>query len=221
MSSEIHHAHSIFESQIAEKYRQEGFEIIIEPKIKDLPFDIGTYRPDIIAKKSADEGYIIEVKVSATNTSVDRYREIADTVSQHPGWRFLLITGDDVPLDSQDKDDNLLTWHQMIQRQSQAERLIILEEMEGAFLSLWAVLEAALRRHAKQVSIPVERFPTSSLIKHLYSQGELSMEQFDAATALQSIRNRFVHGYQTLDLDISTKQLKRLVDELLLLWSPK
>ena len=48
-------------------------------------------------------------------------------------------------------------------------------ETEAAFLSLWGVLEAALRRRALQMSIPIERFPTLSLINQLYSQGELSL----------------------------------------------
>jgi hypothetical protein len=86
-------------------------------------------------------------------------------------------------------------------------------------LSLWVILEAALRRQAKQVSIPIERFPTSSLINHLYSQGELSIEQFDKAKALQVIRNRFIHGYQTPSLIEYTKQLQELVNELLELWA--
>jgi hypothetical protein len=34
-------------------------------------------------------------------------------------------------------------------------------------LSLWGIIEALLRRRAEEVSIPIERFPTVSLIKHI------------------------------------------------------
>jgi hypothetical protein len=210
---------SAIASKVVDKYRKQGYEIIFAPRGKDLPFDLGSYHPDLIVRKSPNEGYIIELKRSAIETPIDRYREIAETVSQHNGWSFLLVTGEDVPPDEQEKDDNLLSWEQMRQHQIQVERLLSIGETEGAFLSLWRILEAALRQQAKKVSIPIERFPTLSLINHLYSQGELSMEQFDKAKSLQAIRGRFIHGYQTPKIVESTKQLQELVRELLELWA--
>lgn len=219
MTSNSKRVHSVLGSKVADKYRAQGFEVVLEPQNAELPFDLGTYRPDLIAKKSPNEGYIIEVKSSVSRIPIDRYREIAEIVAQHVGWRFLLVTGEDVSLSEQATDgDGLLTWEQMLQRQIQAERLLSLGEAEGAFLSLWGILEAALRRQANKMSIPIERFPTLSLINHLYSQGELSIEQFDKVKALQAIRNRFVHGYQTPNLVEPTKQLQELVNELIALW---
>lgn len=215
MTSKTERDYRVLESKIAEKYKTQGFEVVLQPKKEDLPFDLGTYRPDLIAKKTPNECYIIEVKGSTSLTSIDRYREIAEIVAQHAGWSFLLVTGDDIYLSEKEKDNNgLLTLEQMHQRQAQAQRLLSLGEFEGAFLSLWGVLEAALRRQAIKVSIPIERFPTLSLVNHLYSQGELSIEQLDKVKALQAIRNRFVHGYQTPNLNEPTKQLQELVKEL-------
>lgn len=208
---------SILGSKMAEKYKMQGFEVIIEPRIEELPFDLGGYRPDLIVKKPHNEGHIIEIKSAVARMPIDRYREIAEIVSQHIGWSFLLVTGEDVPSGNGD----LLSWEQMRQRQIQAKQLLSLGESEGAFLSLWMVLEAAMRQQAKQVSIPIERFPTLSLINHLYSQGELSIEQFDRVKLLQTVRNRFVHGYQTPNLSEPTKQLQELVNELLALWAPQ
>jgi uncharacterized protein YutE (UPF0331/DUF86 family) len=56
------------------------------------------------------------------------------------------------------------------------------------------------------------------LVNHLYSQGELSIEQFDEAKALQSIRNRLVHGYQTPDIAEPAKQLQQLASDLIAAW---
>ena len=211
---------SALESRVVEKYKKQGYEVISGPQAKDIPFDLGSYHPDLIVKKSPKEGFIIELKNSVIKMPIDHYREIAEIVSQHDGWRFLLVTGDDVSLGEQEKsDDGLLSWEQMRQRKIQAEHLLSIGEAEGAFLSFWVILEAALRQQAKQVSIPIERFPTPSLINHLYSQGELSIEQFDKAKALQTIRDRFIHGYQTPNLIEHTKQLQELVNELLELWA--
>lgn len=210
-----------FVSKVAQKYRQDGYDVVMAPKPNELPFDLGVYSPDLLVKKSDKEGYIVEVKNSVNRIPVDHYREIAETVSQHNGWRFLLITGEDAIQANQSKKEHLLSWEQIVSRAEQGERLLHLGEVEGAFSSLWAALEALLRNQAQQLSIPIERFPTLSLIKHLYSQGELSIEQYDTTMALFSVRNQFVHGYQTPGLPDATKQLAELVRELLGLWQPQ
>lgn len=205
-------------AKIAEKYRLKGFEVVIEPSKSLIPFDLGNYYPDLIARKSPDEGYIIELKNSTSRISVDRYREIAEIVAQHHGWRFLLITGDDISLEDAKGNDELLTWEQMLHRKEQAQRFLAIGEVEVAFLYLWGILEAAMRQQAKQVAIPIERFPANSLINHLYSQGELSMEQFDKARGIQTVRNRIAHGYQSPDLTEPANQLLELVNELIAMW---
>lgn len=207
-----------FVSKIAQKYRQDGYAVVREPKPDEMPFDLGVYRPDLLVKKSDKEGYIIEVKKSVNRIPVDHYREIAETVSQHHGWRFLLITDEDAVQTNHGKTEHLLSWEQIVSRKEQGKHLLALGEVEGAFLSLWGALEALLRNQAVRLSIPIERFPTLSLIKHLYSQGELSIEQYDIAMALFSVRNQFMHGYQTPDLVDSSEQLSKLLHELIDLW---
>jgi hypothetical protein len=49
---------------IAEKYRLQGSEVVIEPSKSLMPFDLGNYCPDLIARKGSDAGYIIELKNS-------------------------------------------------------------------------------------------------------------------------------------------------------------
>jgi hypothetical protein len=36
---------------LADKYVSEGFQVLIEPTMDQLPFDLGNYQPDIIATK--------------------------------------------------------------------------------------------------------------------------------------------------------------------------
>lgn len=203
---------------IVEKYKLQGFEVVIDPSKSLIPFDLGNYCPDLIARKGLDEGYIIELKNSIAKISVDRYREIAEIVAQHHGWRFLLITGEDISSGEPQDDIELLTWEQMLQRQEQAQRFLAIGEVEVAFWYLWGILEAAMRRQARQVAIPIERFPANSLINHLYSQGELSMEQFDQVRVIQTIRDRLTHGYQLPNLEEPTKQLQVVVNELITIW---
>jgi len=220
MTSDARLTGSILETKIAEKYQAQGYKVTLHPRKSELPFDLGNYRPDMIIEKSPQEHYIIEVKSSVAQMPIDRYREIAELVAQHAGWSFLLVTEEDVSQRAETKDEGqLLSWEQIYQRQKQAERLMSLGEVEGAFISFWGTLEAVLRRQAKKMSIPIERLPTLSLINHLYSQGELSMEQFDRTKELQAIRNRFIHGYQAPNLSEPTKQLQELVSDLIALWN--
>ena len=214
-------SHNSVESSIAEKYRKKGFEVITNPQSKDLLFELGTYRPDLVVRKSKNKGYIIEVKTASAQISVGRYQEIASIISQQTGWRFLLITGDDAVSNSQDGiEGNLLKWGQIYQRKGQADRLISSGESEGAFLSLWVLFEALMRKRAEQIFLPIERIPTIPLIKHLYSQGELDMEQFDQALSLQNLRNQLIHGIEVLDLSEPIIHIQYLVDDLLKSWGP-
>ena len=218
MTAKLIHDKSV--SKIAEKYRQQGYTVLVDPEPEDIPFDLGTYRPNLIAKKNEAEGYIIEFNGSARQTSIDRLKEIAEIVSENTGWRFLLITEKDALLKDQDNQENLLSWEQIFSRTTQSERLISLGENEGAFLSLWATIEALLRRRAEEVTIPIERFPPVSLIKHMYSQGELSIEEYDRAILLLRVRHRLIHGFQTPEINESVSELLVLVHELISLWAP-
>ncbi|MEG4202585.1 hypothetical protein QUA20_01455 [Microcoleus sp. Pol7_A1] len=219
MTAKLIHDKSV--SKIAEKYRQAGYTVLVDPEPEDIPFDLGTYRPNLIVKKNEAEGYIIEFNGSGRQISIDRLKEIAEIVSENTGWRFLLITEEDALLKDNAKEVNLLSWEQIFSRITQSERLISLEENEGAFLSLWGILEALLRRRAEEVTIPIERFPTVSLIKHMYSQGELSIEEYDRAMLLLSVRNRFIHGFEAPEVNESVSELLALVNELISLWAPQ
>ena len=209
--------HSNLEVDVANRYRSQGFTVISQPSKEVIPFDLGNYIPDLIATKPPDERLIIEVKGSARSLSVDRFREVADIVSQNPGWRFLLVTGDDST--SMDQMSNLLTWSQIQSRIHQSLNLIEAGESEPAFTYLWGTLEAALRRRAIQLFIPIERFPSQSIINHLYSQGEISREQFHVAKEMYAIRNQVVHGFDVQSLDEPARTLHSLISELVQEWT--
>lgn len=222
MKANEQEAGSALERRIADRYRREGYEVTFAPKDDVLPFDLGGYVPDLLVKTGPNQGYIIEVKSSTRLISIDRYKEIAELVSQHPGWRFLLVTGDEEALTEQnEKDVQSLSWENIEQRRAKIDQIRGIGPIEAEFLSLWTVLEALLRRQARNTSVPVELLATLPMIKHLYSQGELSMAQYDRAINLLPIRNAVAHGGDPGGLERATEQLRALVDELLTEWEPK
>lgn len=209
---------------LIKKYRDQGFTVIQNPKADQLPFDLDNYQPDILATKNENEcgliGLIIEVKTSITPVSVERLQSVAEEVSKHPGWRFLLVTLEDMEAESLPGTcEELPSWEELINYFSQVSKLIENNNIEPAFLFLWSLFEGALRKRAVDVSIPVERLPAIKLIKSMYSLGELSISEFDIIQACLEQRNRLAHGYiQKLDSEVLHK-LVTLVVKLLIEWT--
>lgn len=208
--------HSDLEARVAEKYQRQGFSVIANPGSSLLPFDLGGYKPDLIAQKEPDQNFIIEVKSSSRQISVDRFRSIAEIVRAHPGWQFLLVTADDeLPIGS---ELDLFQYNEALQRADHAEALIAGGAAEAAFLFLWSTLEGMMRRRSMDSNIPIERLTPLAMINHLYSQGELSREHFHAAKELVSIRNRAAHGYRDPQQEAGADRLLLLVRELATEW---
>jgi hypothetical protein len=204
---------------VAERYRSNGYRVITEPRQSIIPFDLGGYVPDLIAQKG-DLKLIAEIKTRADKISFDHLSSIADEVKRDEGWRFVLVTSQDIPsLDLPGESEDQFSWEDVVYRIQDADRLSHLGQGEAAYLVLWIAFERIMRFHAQPVALPVDRLAPSILIRQLYSQGELSMAQFDAALAWQAVRNRIVHGFRAADLSEAGAKLRILVQELLQEWS--
>jgi mRNA-degrading endonuclease RelE of RelBE toxin-antitoxin system/Holliday junction resolvase len=211
-------------ASLIKKYRDQGFTVIQNPKADQLPFDLDNYQPDILATKNENEtgliGLIIEVKTSISPVSVERLQSVAEKISRHPGWRFLLVTLEDIEAESlPGTSEELPSWEELINYFSQVSKLIENNNIEPAFLFLWSVFEGALRKRAVDVSISVERLPVIRLLRSMYSLGELSISEFDSIQACLEQRNRLAHGYiQKLDLEV-LHTFVILVVKLLIEWT--
>lgn len=143
-------------------------------------------------------------------------------MSKHPGWRFLLVTVEDIEANSlHGTSEQLPSWQELTDRFHEAHRLIEDDEIQAfkaAFLLLWSTFEGALRKRAVDVSIPIERFPVIGLLKHMYSLGELSISQFDFAQFCFEAWNSFAHGYIGTPYCGNVLEFDTLVGELLAEW---
>lgn len=182
---------------IAQQLQERGYSVITEPSKSDLPFNLGNYVPDLIATKN-DQGIIFEIKTSFKRLSIDRLQNLAEQVASHNGWRFVLITLDDerediLPLETKD----FPYWQDLESRLSQVDMLIQGSLFEPAVLFLWSIIELLLRKKAILENIPIDRFPAHNLLDHLYSSGEISMQQFDVFKDFLKLRNKIAHGITT------------------------
>jgi hypothetical protein len=179
---------------LASCYVRDGFDVLIQPSAHQLPFELGGYRPDLVAVKG-ETHLIIDVKPSAARISIDRLQALAQDIAQHAGWRFLLVTLDDVDAKTIPTTEvELPTWRELGEKMKRVDSLLEQGAFEPALLYLWSIFEAALRKRAISQSIPVERLPASMLLKHMYSQGEVSVEKIDLFLAFMQKRNRLAHG---------------------------
>ena len=205
--------------ELARSYEAQGFAVKTEPAAGDIPFDLGGYRPDLLVEKE-DLHMIVEFKKAGVPFSVDRLQMLAETIRQHAGWRLLVVPIDEEgfgqPLGN---TSELVSWQAVAERAKRADHLLQLGETDAAFLMLWSALEAMLRRHAEQVDLPIERLPTTAVLNYLYSQGELSYEQFEQALAALQVRNRLVHGFEAAEATLGARPLHTLVADLLQEWT--
>lgn len=207
-------------SEIAAIYERDGFVVLVEPDPSAVPFDLGGYRPDVLASRGS-EHHIVAVRDLGTRLSVDRFQNLAEEIGRHEGWHFILVTSDDLNPGSFPAKSPLLSWEQLRERWKSAARLVETGPNEAALLSLWALFEGMLRLQAHRISLPVERFPTEGLIKHMYSHGELSMQQYDWAMDMLGLRNDVAHAFAADGVASAAAQILDIIPEFFAEWSPQ
>jgi len=207
-------AHSALEELVAKRYLEAGYEVFLEPEPTMIPFDLGRYRPDILARKDK-LNLIIEVKSDlALGNSYERLREVIEETRRHEGWRFVLVTERDISqIPSRDEADQA-SWTDIQNGMKSAEKLESMGELQAAYLLLWIAFEQAIRKLSIESGLPLERLAPAVMIRQLYSEGILSMELFDAARSSLETRNLVVHGFRNPDLE-EYQQLERIVAEVL------
>ena len=160
-----------------------------------MPFDLDGYSPDLIAVKG-EQHLIIEVKPQTARLSFDTLRSVSSQVRRHQGWRFLLVTGQDVDegtLPGQAEES--FSWDDVSQASNEAEAAAAQGAPILAFIRLWVALERMMRFRSRQIALPVDRLVSPAImIGPLYSHGELSAHQFKVAADLVKVRNQVIHG---------------------------
>ncbi|SRR6266567_1348576 len=200
--------------EIANDYETRGYRVLIEPSTEELPPFLADFHPDIVAYGPQDS-IVIEVKVGTRTAASERFRELAETIRQNPGWRFSLVVVDPQSDEVAPSTQLLFDREKIITLLKEADELVKQGGKMAAFILLWSSVEAMLRHIASREGLPLERVPSSALLKELYSLGLLSPDGLDIALRAFSVRNSLVHGFEAPELDASFGELHLLVQELL------
>jgi hypothetical protein len=200
--------------EIAAEYQARGYKVLVEPGPEKLPEFLAGFRPDLVAR-GPNESVVVEIKVGTKTAASERFRELAETIQRQPGWRFSLVVIDPRSDEVAPPTQQLLDRKDIATRLEKANELLNTGTADAAFLLLWVSVEALLRHIATREGLPLERVPSSSLMKELFSLGLLSRSQLDVAQRAFSVRNALVHGFETTKLDETARELAHLAQELL------
>jgi len=165
--------------------------------------------------RSPHESVIVEVKVGTQTAVSERFRDLAETIQHQPGWRFSLVVIDPRSDEVAPPTQRLLDRKDIVHRLDKAHELLKAGVTEAGFLLMWVAVEALLRHIATREGLPLERVPSSALMKELFSLGILSRHELDVAQRAFAVRNALVHGFETTGLDETASALAQMAQQLL------
>jgi hypothetical protein len=180
---------SLAEKQAVERYRAQGYEVLLPPPVELLPKEVRPYVPDFIATRGAEN---IAVEVKSHRGLVEEgadLRHIAEQFRQIPGWRFdLVVHRTPEPLPA----PRLLSRCDILKRVRLADRIAQkASDYAAALVILWTVLEAVLRA---QIEAAGRGIGPARLAKEAYSAGLVTQKQWELLDRLAALRSQIVHG---------------------------
>jgi uncharacterized protein YutE (UPF0331/DUF86 family) len=196
--------------QLAEEYRNKGYDISFHPNPEDLPDFLKNYRPDMIVRRE-NEAVIIEVKSRRSlNSSSSQYlQNLAQSVEQHPGWRFELVMTNPEDAAYSPKAESSLQQSE-IETRLQVARQLAAQHPESAILYSWSLVEATLRLVAEHEALSLQRLDSLYLVKQLVTEGVISRPEYQLLMDALSSRNAIAHGFKATQ--ITQGSVNELID---------
>jgi REase_AHJR-like len=186
--------------RIAEDYRRRGFEVLIEPKGKDLPEFLADATPDMIANR-ANEYLVIEVKRAPKAVDPEQVAAISKRLAAHPGWRLVLMAPEP-PYRGIDSDLLTLDEQSIKDRFDEASTLIAQGHAEAALMLAWSATEALLRLIASRYKVKTDRLDPAALLRALASEGVLNSDDLHQLNSTYQMRSAFAHGLRPSRVDM-------------------
>lgn len=194
------------ELAVVNDLKEKGYSVITEPDPSIIPFDLHQYRPDILATRG-NENLIIEIKARGSHRSIERYKEIAEIVSGHENWRFMLSTIDETDPTERSPIEDPADPRSLSRMLNKLENLLSGENYDLALPYLWSVYISAMRIVGERAGVPVDVTSDRSVLNHMYSLGEISSDEYESARKFLEIRNKAVHS---LEVNISREEISEM-----------
>jgi uncharacterized protein YutE (UPF0331/DUF86 family) len=185
--------------QLAQEYRDKGFDVLLEPMLENLPDFLKGYHPALVASRG-NESVVIEVKSrSALSSASQDLQSLAQSIDRHPGWRFELVIANPVDTRYFPSTEHSLQSSE-IRSNIQVAKQLVLQHLESAFIYSWSLVEATLRLVAQSEGIILEGQTPLYLVKQLVIEGIISKSEYQLLMNAIPLRNAIVHGFKTTKL---------------------
>lgn len=181
--------------EVAQEYRQLGYQVVIEPRANDLPDFLATIPIDLLAI-GAEETIVVEVRTQETLVDAPRLDSIAKAIDGRPGWRYDLVVHPRNSTLLKIGNTRLLIRDEIAHRLAESRQLSGEEHGEAAFLMVWSALESILRGIATREAIAVDRLTSLQLIKSLFVYGLLDKQEYELLREGYEVRNQITHGFK-------------------------
>lgn len=185
-----------FVEQVANEYRSRGFRVVLRPRQDELPPFLQGFEPDLIAL-SDEENIVVEVRERGGLKRAPRVGELAEALSDQPGWRlkYLLAPSDEDLLNS--KNVTSLSPKRIRETLDDSQSLCSAGDVVPAFLLAFGALEAAARRAAEKYHVRPASANAIAVLKSAYSAGLMDQADLDELVRLSQKRDALTHGFST------------------------
>ena len=195
-------------NHVADRYRAQGFKVVVRPGPNDLPDFAKDFKVEIIARR--DDGCVLaSAKKSPTDLEADRdIPRYAETIEKQPGWRFdvFVLGPESGPLPDR-RGAEEPSEEDIHRKLGEVERMLQAGFVGQALIAAWAVLETAMRRclQAEEEAAGWGSSPRT-MLNELYSGGVLHGSDFRDLEGLFQTRSFVVHGFTTPVIEKSSVQ---------------
>ncbi len=201
--------------EVAREYRQNGYDVIVEPKAEQLPAFLAPFKVDMLARNN-DENVVIEVRTHESLTQAPELDALARAIQGKQSWRLeLVVTNPKDRTAFQFRNAISLDQQDIAYRLQEARQLSDQEYGEAAFLLAWSATEALLRQVVESETIPATQNQPAQLVKALYMHGVIDNDQYRVLQEGQRVRTVIAHGYKEKQLLAETfNQLLTVTEQL-------
>jgi hypothetical protein len=188
-------------ARVVQRYRDEGYNVIVQPRGEQVPPFVAGFQLDLIATRG-NEGVVVEIKTNRIDLSNDPYiTRLAEIVNAQPGWRLdVVVLEPETTIEKAAREASEPSDDQLAQILKAAEDLVDRGYTSYAYVVAWGGLEAAMRRIRDGAELYGKPAPTE-LMRMLYGNGFLNKEQFDRLKESYKIRSQVVHGLVPSQVD--------------------
>lgn len=181
-------------AELADEYRQQGYEVLLSPGAEDLPKFLHGYQLDLVARKDG-RSIVVEVKTRKVLARDAQLRDLAQVLKETDGWQLSLVlvgNGED-----EFAPQNSLNEVEVLQSLNEAHALLGSGYTNAAMLLAWSSTEAVLRLLGGKEDPPIVYTNPQHLLQALVMEGVISREEYEFLRQAMQDRNAIAHGYKS------------------------